>query len=185
MKRITALLLVLCIALSLIACSIELPESTENSTTESQETTDTTQTENTEQETEEITMEQFLDMVSGIWILEDTIWFFDDGGPCFEVLMIWEDQCTTAVYPGGIDRPGLYEGYAQLGENTYQIDLLYEETPEESYYGYMPEVHNTATFVITGDGTMQIKFDDGPYISLLYGGQTFEEASETAIKTNG
>jgi len=130
-------------------------------------------------------MEQFLDMVSGIWILEDTIWFFDDGGPCFEVLMIWEDQCTTAVYPGGIDRPGLYEGFTQIAENTYQVDLLYEETPEESYWGYMPEVRNTATFVITGEGRMQIKFDDGPYISLLYGGQTFEEASETAIKTNG
>lgn len=185
MKRLTVLFLVLCIALNLAACAIEIPISTEDSgtTTESQETTDTIQTEATE--TEEITLEQFLDAVMGIWIFEDTIWYFDDGGPCFEVLMIWEDQCTTAVYPGGVDRPGLYDSFTQIDENTYQVVLLYEQTPEESYWGYMPEDYGTITFVLTGNGTMEMKYGDGSYLTLIYGGQTFEEASASAIKTRG
>ena len=171
MKKTIATMLILCIALSLVACSTKAPIIEGNNDTSTSATTE----EQTEITT--ITLEQFLDRVGGIWIIKDTLQFFDDGSPYFDALMILDNQCTTAAYPGGVDRPGLYEGFTQIDENTFQLSLLYEATSEESYYGYTPEERCTITLVLTGNDTMQVQYENGTPLTLIYGGTTFEEAS--------
>ena len=193
MKKIIAALLIFCIFFSFVACGTtkpaiyqenDIPADSSQSEVDWEETTEESQQEPSAEEPEAITLQQFLDQVKGIWILQDTLWFFDNGSPSFEALILSDEACTSGVYPGGVAMPGLYEGFAQTDMGIYQIDLLFEETSEDSYWGYSPEMHSSVTFILTGNNTMTLQYSNGTYHKLIYGGKTFEEADATARTLN-
>ena len=192
MKRIIALLLLLCVSLSLVACNKDNPDPTgggfyiTNPTTQPAETTAATQPETTVPETTatvpaEDSLQDFLDRTLGIWIFDGTIDRRSEKGCSFEALMIQEDRCVTAVYPGGYDGPGLYEGCTKVDNNTYKVTLFYKKG-EYGGASITKDHRVTATFVLSSKDKIKVKFGDGAYNVLYFGGFTFEEANETACR---
>ena len=190
MKRFLALFLALCAALSLAACRKEAPQpstiSTTPATTLPPETTEATQPETTAPETTapapgEDSLNDFLERTLGIWIFDGTIDHRSENGCSFESLMIRESDCTTAIYPGGYDGPGLYEGCTKTDNNTYKVTLFYKK----GVYGgaSITKDHRvTATFVLSSKDKIKVKFGDGAYNVLHFGGFTFDEAADTACR---
>ncbi len=187
MKKLFSLFLILCLALILVACGEKTPEATESSSkihpTTQEETADT-QTETSVPETTsapvEMTYEQFVKKVEGVWIIDGTITPMPEEQCCFSLLVATEESCATAVYPGGIDRPGKFQDFQPMGESICQITLLFEGG---MYMENIEEEHSsTLIFDFSVAGKLTTKTLDGYETHLTYGGSTFEEAHITACK---
>lgn len=185
MKKIITLFLVLCISVSLIACGAVEPPDLGNlvPTKAPQETTAATQNETTVPETtapEQTTLEDILPRITGVWIINDTLKRESESYITFELVVFSETECVAGYYPGELFRPGQYNGFAVVGEKTYEVDLLY---PAGTYMGvYYREEHDKITMVFLGNGRMQMKHEGGSFYTMTYGGDTFEEAAETAAE---
>ena len=195
MKRIIALLLLLCVSLSLVACNKDKPDPTgggfyiTNPTTQPAETTAPTVPATTEQETtapvvtepDNSALDAFLKKAQGVWIFDETIEPNSSGtGANFYYVFIGKKEFYTDFYPGGY-YPGEYEGCYQADDKTYQVYIFYKKGDRGG--NAMPQdTHELATFVITGKNKMKVKFDDGVYFTLIYGGKSFEDAEKTAFK---
>ncbi len=120
----------------------------------------------------------FMEKAEGIWIFDGYINHMYDDQYSFEALVVTETSLYTAVYPGGIDRPGVFEDIRLVGEDTYLVSLVFEAG---EYMGdYLPESRNSFRIALSGNNKMALIFEDGSANYLTYGGATFEEANITA-----
>ena len=136
----------------------------------------------TQQETEpanipEITLQELLEQLEGIWIFDDSIDFMYEGQYSCEVLQFTEGYYYTAVYPGGYDRGAKVDSFQQVGENEYVLNLHYEAG---EYMGdYVEEAYAVVTITLQDNGTLAAKYSQGSIFTLIYGGATFEEVNAT------
>lgn len=127
---------------------------------------------------ESITLAQFIDKVRGVWIFNTSIYLVDHDMASFVAMFFTDTSCGIGIYYGEADRPGNYEAFRQINENTFELDLVY---PAGEYFGdYLPETRNTLTVKFVDDKHIQTKFIDTDFQDLTYGGKTLEEAHEVA-----
>lgn len=123
-------------------------------------------------------LDTFLAQAKGIWIFDGTIMHMYDDQYNFEALIISDTILNTGVYPGGTDRPGVFEKVEDLGNNAYIVHLLFEEG--YFYDEYLQESRNSFQIAFPANGKLTMLFDDGTQYYLTYGGIDFEEANRTA-----
>lgn len=121
-------------------------------------------------EEEKMTLDSFLDKMVGIWIIDSTVQRYSESGVSFDLLVISKSQCTSGCYPGELFGAGQYQNFTEVDKNTYKIDLLYEE-------GY-----GTMTFRFTANGALEVKYGNGDYYAITYGGNSFENAAAVACR---
>lgn len=175
LKKLTVLVICLAVCCSFAACNITLPEILQKPAQEEQPLI---QPEVTDPEDPEMTLAEFMEKVEGIWIFDGTVELMYEDQYCFEVLVIGDQACSTAVYPGGYDRPGKIEEFHVIEENVVQLSLLYEEG--EFMGDFLPEAHDTLTITLLEEGKIKAQYSQGFECVLTFGGSDFDEAHTVA-----
>ncbi len=122
-----------------------------------------------EPEPEKMSFEQFLEKAEGIWISTDSIAPFGEDDYTYEFCSFSKEYYGGGVYPGGGSRPAKIDGFEQLDENVFRIDLYYEAG---NFMGEdLPEGRDHVTFTFVGDKVANIRYSDGPEVHSIYGGE--------------
>ncbi|MBQ3055603.1 MAG: hypothetical protein IJC88_05810 [Oscillospiraceae bacterium] len=164
MKKWLGVLLCVVMLISLCACEEETEKSEQQETEVQEEIVQ-------EPEKTEITVEEFIEMVDGIWVdLSDLGEAYDDiGGASFSFEAFEDGWCYSGAYPGGMGRSGEIVGVKQEGD-LYTVTVHYPAGYENGD-DYLEEK--------TGESRMRIKGDkltyEGSDIPLTRMGKRLED----------
>lgn len=175
MTKRLSVLLCLVLLLSLAACRAEAPAPTEPATRPTQTEA---ATQPPETEPAELTLEQFLTKAGGIWVLEDSIFPLNDNEYCYTFISLGEEGYGGGVYPGEGFRPAKFEGFRQLSEDRFRLELVYEAG--EFMGETLEEAHEVLTFTLEVDGTAQLQIDGFEAFTCFYGGSDLDSAQAAA-----
>lgn len=128
---------------------------------------------------EEYTLNDFMNDVSGVWIVDDTVSHMYDNEYSFSFYTIENNIMVAGAYPGGFGRPGKFVGIKTLENLVFQLDLLFEAG---EYMGDFLDESRSTIQITFAEKEKLIVEESGGALMLLYAGKTLEEAKANAHK---
>lgn len=126
------------------------------------------------QSSSELTKDDFLEKIGGIWIYIDTADCLWEGQYSCTFCSFGNNVVSTGTYPGGFGSSNILE-YRQISENEFTLTLKDIPNDEGGDPNASPRINK---YVLNNNESITVVDENGERYELVYGGTTFDEVNE-------